>query len=297
MRLASTIICCSMLAAIPAFADPSPQGKSDNSQIDVTADHSLEWYQDQHLYVARGNAHATRGTMTVDADVLTAHQREEDENAPPKPKTKTAQSGGGDMNGGGIDRLTAEGNVHITDPRQQIFGDRAVYDFDRKAMKVTGKNLKYMTSSDVVTARDSMEYYDDPGVAIARGKAVDVHDDRHIEGDVLTAYFATSADSKKGKTDAGNDGAKELSKVTAEGHVVVITATDVSRGDHGVYDVKNDTAVITGHARITREGTQLSGDSVEMNFATGESRLINQGSGRVHALLTPKPDGKKKAAQ
>ena len=27
-------------------------------QIEVTADQSLEWYQDQHLYVARGNAKA-----------------------------------------------------------------------------------------------------------------------------------------------------------------------------------------------------------------------------------------------
>ena len=49
-------------------------------QVEITADQSLEWYQDQQIYVARGNAKAIRGDMVVDADMLTAHERD-------KPKT------------------------------------------------------------------------------------------------------------------------------------------------------------------------------------------------------------------
>ncbi len=51
-------------------------------QIEVTADQSLEWYQDAHIYVARGHARAVRGDMVVEADLLSAHERENPPGAP-----------------------------------------------------------------------------------------------------------------------------------------------------------------------------------------------------------------------
>ena len=283
MRLFFSLICCALLLAWPVGAvtpvdlSAPPKAAVPEETIDVTADQSLEWYQDKSLYLARGNAKAVRGSMTVEADILTAHARDKDEAAPPAPAGKAAQPAGG------IDKLTAEGHVHITTPREQIFGEHGVYDLDAKSAKVTGDNLKYATEKDVVTAKDSLEYYEDKGVAIARGKAVAVHEGRHIAGDVLTAYF-TAGDAQD---------SKELTRMTAEGNVVIVTATDVSRGDHGVYDVDKDTVTLTGHVRVTREGTHLSGDRAVVNFESGESRLLNDGSGRVHALLTPKTDAGK----
>ena len=53
---------------------------------------------------------------------------------------------------------------------------------------------------------------------MARGNAVAVSADRHVEGDVLTAEFR---DMPNGKS--------EMTKMTAVGHVVVITKTDVAR--------------------------------------------------------------------
>jgi len=43
--------------------------------------------------------------------------------------------------------------------------------------------------------------------------------------------------------------------------------------------------------RITRQDTQLAGDKAEVDFASGESRLINTGSGRVRALLPSQSAG------
>ena len=44
------------------------------------------------------------------------------------------------------------------------------------------------TTTDVVTARDSLEWYDQKQVAVARGDAVAVRDDaKRIRADVLTA--------------------------------------------------------------------------------------------------------------
>jgi lipopolysaccharide export system protein LptA len=285
MRLFMAVILGALLvtqaayAADAAKADAVGQGGASQA-IEVTADKSLEWYQEQKLYVARGKAKAVRGTMTVEADMLAAHERDKGVDKPKLAVTTKQSVGGGD-----IDRLTAEGNVHIYDQRQQVFGDKAIYDADKRVAQVTGQNLKYMTAKDVVTARDMMEYYQDQNIAVARGKAVALHDGRHVEGDVLTAAFTESKTRQM-----------DLTKLTAEGNVLVLTANDVARGDKGVFDVHANVAVLTGDVRVTRaDGTQLTGDVATVDFNSGESRMLNQGTGRVRALLGQKPVNETKA--
>jgi lipopolysaccharide export system protein LptA len=57
---------------------------------------------------------------------------------------------------------------------------------------------------------------------------------------------------------------------------------------------RSDIAIVSGHVRITRgDGTQLTGDVAEADFAAGQSRLLNDGSGRVRALLPAKSSGDK----
>ena len=54
---------------------------------------------------------------------------------------------------------------------------------------VTGKALKLTTATDVVTARDSLEWYDQKQIAVARGDAVAIRNGKTIRADVLTAYM------------------------------------------------------------------------------------------------------------
>lgn len=257
-----------------AFAetgDVSPNGTTDPShnQVEVSADGSLEWYEEQGLYVARDKAQAIRGDLTVTADLLTAHKRE----AAPAGKKGATSSDTGDL-----DKLTAEGHVVIVKGKATITGDKAVNDVDKHVILVTGNDLRYETDKQVVTARESLEYWDDKKIAVARGHAIAVQGDRHISGDILTAEFRDQP-----------NGSSQLYKMTAVGNVTVLTKTDIVRGDKGVYDAVRDTAIITGHVRITRpDGTELTGDVAEADFAANQSRLLNQGSGRVRALLPSK---------
>ncbi len=283
MRLAFVIILCGLAVGGNAYAaSASAQNgmvsplSSSNEAVEVTADESLEWHQDKHLYVARGKAKATRGTLSVEADTLTAHERE---TKTPDPKTANEAAGTNKQTAamGNIDRLMAEGNVLISDGRQEVHGEKALYDLDRRFAKITGKNLKYVTSHDVVTAKDSMEYYEDKNMAVARGKAVALHDKRHVESDVLSAQFTPLP-----------NGQMEMSKMTAEGNVAVIAGNDIVRGNKAVYDVKRNVAVLTGNVRVTRGDTQLAGERAEVDFTKGQSRLLNDGKGRVRALLVPK---------
>jgi len=80
-------------------------------------------------------------------------------------------------------------------------------------------------------------------------------------------------------------GQKDMTTMTAEGHVTVYTDGDVARGERATYDVKKNAATLIGNVRITREDTQLAGDRAEVDFASGQSKLLNDGHGRVRALL------------
>lgn len=264
------------LAVTPAWAQSKQQAKlvpvqpasgPANDMVDISADESLEWYKDTRLYVARGKAKVIRGDLTVDADLLTAHVRDAQQS--PEAAPASPQSSGN------IDLMTAEGNVQIQNGMQQVFGQKAVYDLDQKTIKVTGTNLKYVSGKDIVTAKESLEYYEDKAMAIATGRAMAQHEGSRIEANTLSAFFARSA-----------SGQTEMTELRAKGDVIIVTKEGaVSRGGRAVYDAKKDKAILMDQVRITQGDTQLAGDKAEVDFATGQSRLLNSGSGRVRALL------------
>ncbi|MFY9288348.1 MAG: LptA/OstA family protein [Alphaproteobacteria bacterium] len=266
-----------MLAGLPLVAQAqTTSAANEKKPVEVTADDSLEWYQEKNLYVARGNAKAVRGDMTVEADTLSAHERSKDN------KGAGGVAGEKKSSMGNIDKMTAEGNVRITGTHQRVTGDRAIYDIDQHLIMVTGQNLRYETDKEVVTAKDSLEYWDDRKIAVARGNAVADKGDRHVEAEVLTAEFR----------DLPNGG-QDLYKMTATGGVKVVSKADVAYGDRAVYNIAGDVAVLTGRVRVTRaDGTQLSGDVAEVDFKSGHSRLMNKGKGRVRVLLGDRSSSK-----
>ncbi len=236
------------------------QGGGDQVPVTVEADQGIEWIRDSKTYVARGNARATRADTQVTADTLTARYRE-------KPDGTTE-----------IFRLEADGNVVIATPRERARGDRAVYELDKASVVLTGRNLQFNNGADVITARDSLEYWQEQRVAVARGDATAVRGTQRIAADTLTAYFV---EQKTGTT--------ELSRIDADGNVVITTPEEVARGREGVYTAAKGTATLTGDVRITRGRNQLNGERAVVNLNTGISRLLPAAKGgeRVKGLFTP----------
>src|SRR5258708_37335226 len=61
----------------PAAAAHAQLGMADGTMpVNVQADNGIEWQQTQQLYIARGNAVATRGPAAIKADTLIAHYRQ-----------------------------------------------------------------------------------------------------------------------------------------------------------------------------------------------------------------------------
>jgi lipopolysaccharide export system protein LptA len=285
--------------------------------ISITASDGIEWRQEQREVIARGNAQAVRGNVTVTADRLIAYYRPKAGTAaqPAQPShaaqpTQSAQpgqdmiNGTDDTAGNEIFRLQAEGHVHIFTATDQVWGDRAVYDIDQAVLVVTGHDLKLTTPNDVITARDDLEYWSQKHMAVARGNAVVVtNDGRRLAADTLVAYTtsgasqpppgtapaatpvaATSAQPATGDPLAASG---KLQKVDAFGNVSVRTPTDTAIGDRAVYVPDTGIARLAGRVRITRGQNQLDGSEAEVDMKTGISRLLAGNGGRVQGLVLP----------
>lgn len=263
---------------------------SDDQPIHIQADSGIEWQQNARLYIARGNAVAARGSGEVRADTLIAHYRD-----------GKASGTGGDTE---IYRVEAVGRVTLKRDTATVVGDRAVYDVDQGIAVVTGKALKLTTANDAVTARDSLEWYDQKQIAVARGDAVATRDGKTIKADILTAYLtkAPPQPAKPGspgarpaaaRTSTGGsspDGESKISRVDAQGHVVITNALDAGRGDFGVYNGETGIATLIGNVAIQRGKNVIRGHRGVMDLNNNVSRMMpggppGEGRQRVQGLF------------
>lgn len=258
------LILASGLGAGSAMAQGITGLQGGDEPLEINADEGIEWRRDSNQYVARGNARAAQGDLEVFADTLTAFYR----------------PGGG---GGSTDiyQIDVEGNVRIVTPKEKAYGDLGRYDVERGLLVLWGDNLRFETAEDVITARDSLEYWETQQVAVARGNAVALREDKRVRGDIMTARFAE---------DAGGDLA--INRVDLNGNVQISTPEESVRGDKGIYYVQRQVATLSGDVKITRGENQLNGRYAEVNLKTGVSKLLGAPPGqegtRVRGLLVPK---------
>jgi lipopolysaccharide export system protein LptA len=302
-RGATALLAASLLVAAAVNARAQLQSNAlglsgdanSNKPVNIEAENGIEWQQNNKVYIARGNAKAIRGDDSVVADTLYAYYRQAQQPAPnaASPQLRGNASSGQqspfDNGSTQIYRIEAEGHVVFGTPTQTAYGDRAVYDVDQAMLVVTGKDLRIITQQDVVTARDSFEWYDQKQIGVARGDATATRrgpEHKSIRGDVLTAEV----------TKPPNQPSK-ISKVDAQGHVIVVSEDQIARGDSGVYNLETGIATLSGHVTLTRGESELRGQYAVVDTNTNIARLLAapptaQLTGtrpRVEGLLVPRP--------
>ncbi|HYZ31094.1 MAG TPA: LptA/OstA family protein [Crenalkalicoccus sp.] len=305
-----------LLLALPRAAPAQEIDLSKGGPVDVTARDGIEWRQAEQVVIARGDARAVQQGVTVTADRLLARYRPVGgqaggpaggppaggQPAPAQPGQKVpgeAALGGGNNE---IWRLEAEGHVTIATATDTAHGDRAVYDVDQAVLVMTGGDLSLTTPQQVITCRDSLEYWSARHMAVARGGAlvVDSAENRRIAADTLVAYFleappgqpAPPVQQARAGADSPNiPGQGRLDRVEAFGHVEIRTVTDVVRGDRGVYSAKTGLARLLGEVRITRGDNQVNGREAIVNLNTGVARLVSAPGARVQGLIVPQQQG------
>ncbi len=287
-------VCAFMLVPLTAMAQAIDLSKG--GSVDVTARDGMEWRQNEQVVIANGDARAVRGDVTVTADRLIAHYRRKGGQAP-VPAAKPGATPAADTGNNEIYRLEAVGNVHIYTATDLAVGDRAIYDIDQALLLMTGRAMRITTPQQVMTARDSLEYYSQKHMAVGRGLAqVTTADGRRLAGDTLVG-FTTPPDApgtpKVQTVKATKPGADplqssgKLQRVEAFGHVEVRTATETFRGDRAVYVADSQIARLAGHVHITRGLNQLHGDEALVNMKTGIYTVANTPGRQVQGLVVP----------
>ena len=210
------------LMLVPLGARAQGIDMTKGGPVEVTSDDGMEWRQNEQVIIAKGNAKAVRGDVTVTADQLLAHYRKKATPASATPPSATPASATppsatpatatppvthpvagataptaapasepGDTGNNEVYRLEAEGHVHIFTPTDQAFGDHAIYDMDQAVLVLTGHDLHIITPQQTMSARDVMEYWSQKHMAVGRGDAVvNTNDGRRLRADVLVGYTA-----------------------------------------------------------------------------------------------------------
>ncbi|NQV82853.1 MAG: hypothetical protein HQ494_03440 [Rhodospirillales bacterium] len=222
-------------------------GSGDSDQpIEIFADNGIEWQQENLIFLARGNARAVRGPVTIFADELRAYYRE-------KP------DGGTD-----IWRLDASGKVRIKTASETAYGDSAVYQVKNGILVLSGAKVRLVAGRDEITADKQLEYWENKRMAVARGNAFAVREDKRIKADVLASYFR-----------ADKNGENKLYRVDAFDSVKIVTQNNTATADRAVYNVESGIATLTGSVKLVRGKNVLTGCSAEVNLNNGISKIFS----------------------
>ena len=256
-----------VLAVLPfefAWAQSLNFGDGNGRPIEIFADNGVEWRQNTLVFIARGNARAVRTDVTVFADELRAYYR----------KNK--------IGGTDIWRLDALGRVRIKTPQSNTYGEKAIYNVDKAILVVSGGKVRLITKTDTITAIRQIEYWERKKMAVARGGAQAIREDKKLKADTLVAYFMNN-----------NQGKSTIDRIEAFENVKIDTQKDTAFSNRGVYNVKSGIATLVGSVKIIRDGNTIKGCSADVNLNTGISHMHScqntQGSGktRVEGVLLP----------
>jgi lipopolysaccharide export system protein LptA len=121
------------------------------------------------------------------------------------------------------------------------------------------------TKTDTITARDKITYDTKKNELVAHGNAKAVRGQDTITADRLIARFEN--DPATGET--------KMREMEGVGHVVITTATDTMRGEHGTYNARTNKARMTGGVRIDRGLSNISGASGEVDLNTNTSKIFS----------------------
>jgi lipopolysaccharide export system protein LptA len=259
--LASLAVCALPgLALAQGLALP---GANSRAPVEITAERNIEWQQKAHAYIARGKARAVQGDAAVDADQLVAYYE------------------GGDGASSRIVRIDADGAVKLASPSGTATGAMAVYNVVDGILVLTGQPL-LVTPTDRISARNTIEYWRDKNMVIARGGAVATRDDKKLAGDVLVGHIGT-----------GKDGKEKIVRIDGFDNVVATTPTDVVRADRAVYNVETGMADLVGSVKITHCNSQMNGDRAQVNMNSGVATLLSgPGGGPVRGVIVPGDRGR-----
>jgi lipopolysaccharide export system protein LptA len=274
------------VSSAPAFAQSLTFMPQDSDQpIVVDAEKGIEVQTDARRVIARGNAKASQGEVSIVGDELIAYYR--------------ARPQGGDE----VYRVFAAGNVSMRSAEETATGESAVYDFDKGVLVLEGKLVRLANADGTVTAHNALQYWATERVAVAEGDAVaEDSEKRRVFADKLIAFFREDSPGAKPAAKATGvataaRGRGDITFLQGFGNVRVETPKETVRGERASYNIETGIVTLDGNVKLTQNQNVLSGGFAVVNVRGGTSRIYGSAkeagmagtreNPRVRALIAP----------
>ena len=174
---------------------------------------------------------------------------------------------------------------------------------DQAVLVMTGRDLKLTTPNDVLTARDSLEYWSQKHMAVARGNAVVVtNDGRRLAADTLVAYTTEARRRHRRERQPRGEGRQQAAEdpLARIGQAAEGGGVRQCLGPHRrptrrpaiarVYVPDTGHRAAGGQCADHTRAEPAQGSEAEVNMKTGIARLLAGSGERVQGLVVPNDD-------
>ena len=224
------------------------------NQFKVEADKSIEYFEKQKIYVATGNALASKGNFLIKAEKIKAFIG------------KTENSN--------ITDIESTGNVIIINQDTVAKSNFAKYNFKKKFIILKGNNQSIKSKKFRIMSKKFISFDDLNKIAKS-------------EGDVklfLSGSISISSKRINANFDKVNN---TLISASAQGNVQIQTKSETITCNSAKYDNKTNIITLKGDVIIKREKSILTGERGFMNLKTRKSKIESSKSQRVKGIFKP----------
>jgi lipopolysaccharide export system protein LptA len=141
---------------------------------------------------------------------------------------------------------------------------------------------------------DRLDAYNEKRMVVFSGNAVATQGARTIRADRLTLYYKEDRKTAGGQSTAGVEGAGNLERVEANGHVTITEGEQVVTGEEAVFEQDIQKITMTGNA-VLREGANIvRGDRIVVFLDENRGVVESAENRRVTATIYPGEKQEKK---
>ncbi|MCC6778489.1 MAG: LPS ABC transporter substrate-binding protein LptA [Hyphomicrobiales bacterium] len=136
----------------------------------------------------------------------------------------------------------------------------------------------------------SLEVREKDKMATFSGDVHVVNGDTELRCKSLRVFYDDEAASAPASTanmkaaDPGPNGSKQIKRIEARGGVVVVQKEQQATGDTAIFNMRENTVVLSGNVVITREGNVLTGQKLMVDLTNGVSKMESS-SGRSGGMV------------
>ncbi len=236
------------------------QAKKDGgSELTVEADISLEWFEKEKYYLAKGNVILKKDGLTLKANKVRAdYAIENGENV--------------------LKKIIANEEIILTKDKSKATGQSMTYDVEKKIAIISGSFQTFSSPTGYVESKKIIMFDDLKNKAEANGNVkIILSNENVIYADNVTADFSAKD--------------KSLEKAIAKGNVLIENKDKgkKSKADIGIYNSSDEIIRLSGNVTIINQNSKIIGSKGVTNLKTGISSIIAdpKKKKRVKGIFSP----------